>query len=94
MLSIAVSLLFFPIGLTVLLFPFLSNDGYEKGNVADAKRYSRYARNSAIALVIFEAAILMLVAMWVAVVGFRMHAAFDNFNRAASQPFDSQLEIR
>ena len=49
--SIIVSIVFFPVGLVALLFSFLSNDGFEKGNVVDARRYSRYARNCAIGLV-------------------------------------------
>jgi hypothetical protein len=66
--SIIVSIVFFPVGLVALLFSFLSNDGFEKGHVVDARRYSRLARNCAIGLIALEAVMFALVLVWFVVI--------------------------
>src|ERR1700733_10094170 len=67
-LSIIVSIAFFPVGLVALLFSYLSNDRFEGDNVAEAKRYARYARNCSIGLIAVEAVIFALVVVWIVVV--------------------------
>jgi hypothetical protein len=64
---------FFPVGLVALVFSFLSNDGFEKGNVVDARRYSRYARNCAIGLIALEAMLCALVLVWFVVIAGNYH---------------------
>jgi hypothetical protein len=51
-LSICAAGLFFPAGLLAVLFSWLCSEAVAKGNELEAKRYSMYAKNSAIGLLI------------------------------------------
>lgn len=83
--SIIVGIVFFPVGLVALLFSFLSNDGFEKGNVADARRYSRYARNCAIGLIALEAALCALVLVWFAFIAHTFISNDHGINQSIPQ---------
>jgi hypothetical protein len=83
--SIIVSIVFFPVGLVALLFSFLSNDGFEKGNVVDARRYSRYARNCAIGLIALEAALFALVLVWFVLIAHTFIGGDHEINQSIPQ---------
>jgi hypothetical protein len=84
--SIIVSIVFFPVGLVALVFSFLSNDGFEKGNVVDARRYSRYARNCAIGLIALEAAMFALLLVWFVVIAHTFIGNDHGINQSIPQP--------
>jgi len=63
-LSIVVAVLFFPIGLLAVLFSYLCDDANKKGQLADAARYSHYAKMTAFILI---GVIGAFIAIWLVI---------------------------